>query len=458
MTRKIILFLLILTLLAFVLVTYVAVLRTDYKVTSAFVNLSMVVLFSFLVLLIIRFFILIYLSYLHHLDRSRTPDYLAEYLARPDGLVLPPVSIIVPAYNEGVVIESSIRSLLNLQYPNLEIIVVDDGSSDETFNRAKRYEGRHGRTLVRVVTKPNGGKGDALNLGIGLSTGEFVLTVDADSRLEPASLLYAVQHFKDPAVGAVAGNVKVGNRHKLITKMQALEYIEGLNMVRRSQGYFSAVNIIPGPLGLFRRTVLDEVGLYALDTFAEDCDITIKILICGWKIEYEPYAITWTEAPETIRDFFRQRYRWTRGILQALRKHYGSLFGGAGPVNTFVLWYMAFESLVWPLMNIFAQVYFLYVVIFFDLAKFVIFWWGQLTVLDIVVAMFCLSMERESMKLVPYSILYRIYFVVLTDVCKVIASVEELLKVQMTWGKLDRTGRMGESLKKRDKEMKRWAV
>ena len=443
MTRKIILTLLIATLLAFVFVTYVAVLRTDYQVTSAFVNLSMVVLFAFLVLLIIRFFILIYLSYLHHLDRSRTPDYLAEYLARPEGMVLPPVSIIVPAYNEGVVIESSIRSLLNLQYPALEIIVVDDGSADSTFKRAKRYEGRHGGTVVKVVRKENGGKGTALNHGIALSTGEFVLTVDADSRLEPASLLYAVQHFKNPDVGAVAGNVKVGNRDRLITRMQALEYIEGLNMVRRSQGYFSAVNIIPGPLGLFRRAVLDEVGGYEPDTFAEDCDITIKILIRGWKIEYEPFAITWTEAPETVRDFFRQRYRWTRGILQSLRKHFRSLFRGCGAVNTFVLWYMAFESLVWPVMNIFAQVYFLYVVIFFDMAKFVIFWWGQLTVLDIVVAMFCLSMERESMRLVPYSIIYRIYFVVLTDVCKVIASVEELLQIRMSWGKLARTGRMG---------------
>ena len=104
---------------------------------------------------------------------------------------------------------------------------------------------------------------------------------------------------------------------------------------------------------------------------------------------------------------------------------------------------MAFESLLWPVMNIFAQVYFLYIVLFFSLAKFVLFWWGQLTVLDIVVAMFCLSMERESMRLVPYSIIYRIYFVVLTDVCKVIATIEELLQVQMTWGKLERTGSIG---------------
>ncbi len=442
MLRKIIMMLLVLLLLAFVFVTYVAVLRTDYRITSAFVNVSMVILFGFLILLIIRFFVLIYLAYLHHLDRSKTPDYLAEYLAHSADMHLPTVSIIVPAYNEGVVIESSIRSMLNLQYPSLEIIIVDDGSTDDTYKRAKRYEGSHANTVVRVMHKENGGKGDTLNFGIKASHGELILNVDADSRLEPGSLLYAVQHFKDPKIGAVAGNVKVGNRNNLLTKMQALEYIEGLNMVRRSQGYFSAVNIIPGPLGLFRRTVLDEVGLYELDTFAEDCDITIKVLTRGWKIQYEPYAITWTEAPETVRDFFRQRYRWTRGILQALRKHSSYLFGGAGGVNTFVLWYMAFESLLWPAMNIFAQVYFLYVVVFFGMAKFVLFWWGQLTVLDIVVAMFCLSMERENMKLVFYSIPYRIYFVVLTDVCKVIATIEELLQVQMSWGKLERTGSM----------------
>jgi biofilm PGA synthesis N-glycosyltransferase PgaC len=443
MLRKITIILLVLTLLAFVFVTYVAVLGSSHEVTSTFVNVSMVVLFSFLVLLIIRFFILIYLAYLHHMESSKTPDYLAEYLAHSGDMHLPAVSIIVPAYNEGVVIESSIRSLLNLQYPSLEIVVVDDGSSDDTYARAKRYEGSHGRAVIKVLHQENGGKGAALNCGIHASRGELVLTVDADSRLEPAAVLYAVQHFKDPEVGAVAGNVKVGNRHNLLTKMQALEYIEGLNMVRRSQGYFSAVNIIPGPLGLFRRSVLDEVGYYDPDTFAEDCDITIKVLTRGWKIQYEPYAITWTEAPETIRDFFRQRYRWTRGILQSLKKHSGYLIKGAGFVNTFVLWYMAFESLVWPAMNIFAQVYFLYVVVFFSMAKFVLFWVGQLTVLDIVVAMFCLSMERESMRLVPYSILYRIYFVVLTDVCKVIATIEELLQVEMTWGKLERTGNIG---------------
>jgi len=442
MLRKIVILLLVVILMAFVFVTYVTVMRTDYRVTSAFVNLSMVLLFSFLILLIVRFFILIYLAYLHHLDRSRTPDRVLEYRAKENHADLPTVSVIVPCYNEGVVIESAIRSLLNLQYPAVEIVVVDDGSTDDTYALAKRYEGVHDKSTVRVLRQRNAGKGNALNRGILASHGDLVVCVDSDSRLEPASLLYAVPHFRDPKVGAVAGNVKVVNRHNLLTKMQALEYIEGLNMVRRSQGYFSAVNVIPGPLGMFRRSVLDEVDYYDDDTFAEDCDITIKILSHGWKIQYEPYAITWTEAPEKVRDFFRQRYRWTRGILQSLRKHRRHMLGGGGGVNTFVLWYMAFESLVWPAMNIFAQIYFLYIVCFFSMAKFVIFWWGQLTVLDIVVAMFCLNMERESMRLVPYSIPYRIYFVVMTDVCKLIATIEELLQVRMTWGKLEREGRI----------------
>lgn len=441
MARKLILTLLLLLALVFILVSYVTVLRTDYRITAGFVNLSMVLLFCFLALLIFRFFVLIYLSYLHHLDRAQVPDLGAVYRRHPEKLLLPPVSIIVPCYNEGVVVENSIRSLLEIVYPDLEIVVVDDGSSDDTYQRAARYAGRHGHCRVTVLRQRNRGKGEALNHGIGYASGELIVCVDADSRLEPESLLYAVQHFRNPRVGAVAGNVKVGNRRNFLTRMQALEYIEGLNMVRRSQGYFSAVNIIPGPIGVFRRTVLESIGGYDRDTFAEDCDITIKILKQKWKIEYEPFAVAWTEAPENFVGFFRQRYRWTRGILQALRKHRRYLWHGAGFTNTFVLWYMGFEALLWPAMNIFAQIYFLYVVIFFDMTMFVIFWWGQLTVLDLVAAVFCIGMEDEDLSLTPYAVLYRIYFVVVTDVCKVIATLEEFLRLHMTWGKLQRTGR-----------------
>jgi len=440
MVRRTLIAFIFIAVVAFMLVTYVTLLRTDYRVTSSFVSLSIVVLFAFLILLVIRLVALIYLSHRHHVDSNNCRNVLKEFPNRIHQLPL--VSIIVPAFNEGVVIESAITSLAKLVYPRKEIIVVDDGSTDNTYKLAAKYEKKDPHTAIRVLTQQNSGKATALNHGIRQASGELVLCVDADSRLEKDSLAYAVTHFEDPRVGAVAGNVKVINRDNFVTKMQALEYIEGLNMVRRSQGYFHAVNIIPGPLGLFRKSVLLDVGMYDDDTFAEDCDLTVKLLARGWKIQYEPFAIAWTEAPETVRAFFRQRYRWTRGILQALRKHQHFLFHESSALTRFVLWYMAFEAILWPAMNIFAQAFFLYIVIFFSLAKFVIFWWGQLTVLDIVTAMYCLSMENESMKLSLYSVPYRIYFVLLTDVCKVLASVEELLQVRMSWGKLERVGKI----------------
>ena len=421
---------------------YVAVRQTDYRITSFFVQLSMVVLLVFLMVLVLRYLVLLTVSFLHKLECENRPS-AEELKADPAFMAsLPKVTIVVPAYNEGVVIEASIRSLIALNYPDLEILVVDDGSSDDTLERAKKYENLEGPVVVRVFKKKNGGKANALNFGIWRADGELILSVDADSKLEKDSLIYAASHFDDPRIGAVAGNVKVINREKLITKMQALEYIQGLNLVRRAQGYYKIVNIIPGPLGLFRKTALEEAAFYDHDTFAEDCDLTIKLLGKGWKIEYEPNAITWTEAPEDIRSYFKQRYRWTRGILQSLRKHSNYLFDRGNRVNKFILWYMVFESVLWPAMNLFAQLFFLYIVWFFDLAKFVVFWWGQLTILDIVASMYCLVLEREQMRLALYSIPYRLFFVLMTDVCKVLATMEEMLKVEMTWGKLDRAGRI----------------
>ena len=442
MMRKVIVPVLWLFLAVMLFAVYVAVRQTDYRITSFFVQFSMVVLVAFLLVLVLRYFILLFVSYLHFLECENRPD--ADELKADEVFMasLPKVTIVVPAYNEGKVIEASIRSLTQLNYPDLEILVVDDGSSDDTYERAKKFEDLTGEVVVKVFKKKNGGKSNALNFGIWRSEGELILSVDADSKLEPDSLIYAASHFKDPRIGAVAGNVKVINRETLICKMQALEYIQGLNMVRRAQGYFKIVNIIPGPLGLFRKSALEEVEYYVHDTFAEDCDLTIKLLGKGWKVEYEPKAVTWTEAPEDMRSYFKQRYRWTRGILQSLRKHSNYLFCKGNRLNKSILWYMVFESVVWPAMNLFAQLFFLYIVYFFNLASFVVYWWAQLTILDIVASMYCLMLEREQMRLALYSVPYRLFFVLMTDVCKVLSSLEEMLKVEMTWGKLDRAGRI----------------
>jgi len=145
------------------------------------------------------------------------------------------------------------------------------------------------------------------------------MVVDADSKLHNDAVELMARYFLDPEIAAVAGSVYVSNQNNLLTKLQALEYIEGLNMVRNGQAFLKLVNIIPGPIGMFRKDALYEVGLYDDDTFAEDCDVTLKLIMKGYKIDFEPEAVAVTEAPEHLLDLIKQRYRWTRGILQAIK-------------------------------------------------------------------------------------------------------------------------------------------
>ena len=415
-----------------VLLTFI-MLRYPAQVGPYFVTALTVTLVAFLLILVLRHFILVWFSYLQQRELSRE-DYEEIY---------PFVSIIVPAYNEGPVIESSIASLLELRYPYYEIVAVDDGSTDDTYQRLQKLEGNHYGVKVSVYRKENSGKADTLNYGIRRSSGPIIVSMDSDSRLSPEALRYAVRHFRDPYVGAIAGNVKVINRHNIWTKLQALEYIEGLNIVRRAQGYFRTVNVIPGPFGIFRRSVIERVGGYDSDTFAEDFDLTVKILADGWKIHYEPMAIAYTEAPEALLDIIKQRYRWTRGILQTLRKQKRLLTRSEGNITTPIsLWYMLFEGLAWPTMNIFANLFFVWIAVSYGMTRLLVLWWLLLTVLDLIIAIHAILMEREDMKLALYAFFYRFFYVLIIDVCKMFATLEELIGLDMHWGKLARRGRI----------------
>jgi len=406
--------------------------EAHFDLPSAFIRTAVWALFAFLVLLILRYVGLLWFSYLNHLERDD---------AEPRRLPL--VTVLVPAYNEGAVIQGSIRSLLELDYPRYEILVIDDGSKDDTYLKASLYAGDHGRALVRVITKENGGKARALNTGIAEASGDFILCMDGDSALHPDTLRRAIRHFESPHIGAVAGSVKVVNRTNLLSCLQALEYIEGLNMVRAAQGFFRLVNIIPGPIGVFRRAALEQVGGYDHDTFAEDCDLTLKLLLQGWQVQYEPGAIAYTEAPEKLLDLLKQRYRWTRGILQAIAKHRRRLWDPRGGIGiTFTLWYMIFEGILWPSMNVFANVLFIFVATRYGTALPLILWWAQLTILDLAAALYCVATEEERISLVPYALFYRAFFALTIDVAKLFATFEELFKLRMDWGKLERIGRI----------------
>ncbi len=409
--------------------------KTVLSVSSLIEYATIVALVIFLFILLVRYFGILIMAYL----------YLNEYTFKSKNGFYPFVSIIVPVYNEEKVVAESVRSLLELDYPNYEIIIVNDGSTDNTKKVAETLvgyqKGRHNQIKVSLIDKPNGGKSRALNAGIRYSKAEFVLCMDGDSQLNEDSLKLAVRHFNNPEIGAVAGNVKVMNRGKFFTDLQALEYIEGLNMARSAQSFIKLVNIIPGPIGLFRKKAIEESGLYSSDTFAEDADLTLKILANGWKIYYEPNSISYTEAPAKLQQLMKQRYRWTRGIIQSIRKHKKLMINPT--INfgdTLILWSMFYEALIWPAMNIAANVFFITAALVFGFTQLIFFWWAGLALLDLITALYCVAAEKEEFRLVLYAVIYRMFFILIIDVCKMMSTIEEFLGIRMTWGKLERVG------------------
>jgi len=399
----------------------------------------------FMSILMMRYFILITFSYLEHLDNIKKHK-LERTMGEPtpeSDKKLPFITIIVPAYNEGMNIQTAIRSLLEIDYPNYEVVVVDDGSTDDTYKRACEMVNVTDKCVVTVLTKANGGKANALNTGMACAKGDFILNMDGDTKLSPNTLRDCIRHFDDPKIGAVAGNVKVINRDNVITRVQALEYVEGLALTRMAQSYTRVVNIIPGPLGMFRKSALRQVRGYDDDTFAEDCDLTLKLLFEGWHIIYEPRAIAWVESPSHMIDLLKQRYRWTRGILQAINKHSWSLWHPfkAG-VNGWILWYMLFEGMLWPISNVLGNIFFIWIDLKYGVPILLAFWWLQLTILDVVAAGYCVIVEKEDTLLIAYALVFRVFYQLLVDVAKILASVEELAGVKMSWGKLEREGKL----------------
>lgn len=267
---------------------------------------------------------------------------------------LPYVSVLVPAYCEAACVQDAMNSLVNLNYPAYEIIFVDDGSPDETYSLALPFAGTHrsqyGTCDVQVFTKPNQGKWAAHNFALRHATGSLVLCIDADSRIDQDALRKMVPHMSDHRVGAVAGQIRVRNRHSAITLLQSFEYIFANGALRMAQGLTGTVMIVPGPIGLFRREALDQVeqentqfeparepgteGPFSHLTFAEDFHLSLSMLALGWRVEYEPHAVAHTKAPSSIAPLLSQRYRWNRGTMQVLVWYLRRFFrGGRAPLR-----------------------------------------------------------------------------------------------------------------------------
>jgi cellulose synthase/poly-beta-1,6-N-acetylglucosamine synthase-like glycosyltransferase/peptidoglycan/xylan/chitin deacetylase (PgdA/CDA1 family)/spore germination protein YaaH len=265
----------------------------------------------------------------------------------------PTVSVMIAAYNERPVIIRTIESVLRNDYPDLEIIVVDDGSRDGTGDEVEARFGNEPR--VRLVRQPNGGKAAALNNAIRHATGEVLVGFDADTQIAPDTIALLARHFADPRIAAVAGNVKVGNRVNLLTCWQAIEYVTSQNLDRRAYGLLNAITVVPGAVGAWRRSAVREVGGYVTDTLAEDMDLTWRLRRAKWKIVTDSEALAFTEAPDTLPAFFKQRFRWAYGTLQCLWKHRGALgrCGWFGCLALPALWvFQVLFQLVAPLVDL----------------------------------------------------------------------------------------------------------
>ncbi|HET7206883.1 MAG TPA: glycosyltransferase [Terriglobales bacterium] len=284
----------------------------------------------------------------------------------------PKVAVLIPAYNEEKVIERTVRSVLDSVYPNLRVIVIDDGSKDATLEVARRaFRNEIAAGQVLVLTKPNSGKAEALNYGLQHlhEDDEIFVGIDADTVIAPDAISHLVPRFINPKVGAVAGNAKVGNRVNLWTRWQALEYITSQNFERRALNAMGAVSVVPGAIGAWRISAVREAGGYHTDTVAEDADLTMALLQNGYRVEYEDLSLAYTEAPINANGLMRQRFRWSFGILQSVWKHRGA-FAKEGALGWVALPNIIIFQILLPLVSPFIDLMFAVGAIWYFLQKY----------------------------------------------------------------------------------------
>lgn len=383
------------------------------------------------------YLIFLFVRLLGHLFFSFSNRFFAKNIEKID--YYPLVTVIIPCFNEEKVIHNAAKSILSMHYPNIEIIIVDDGSSDTTFDVISLLK-KKGK--IRVIHQENAGKATALNRAVSEAHGDYVLCMDADSVLNPDAIEIGIKYFEhDPQVAAVAGSVEIGNVKNAITSFQKLEYISGLNLFKVAQSFLGSVIVIPGPIGLFRKDLLLEVGGYRAKTFAEDCELTIRLLMAGYKTLYDAKMVALTEAPEDFNSLISQRYRWNRGIVQAIRENAIWLLRPHKSLKNFlIIIYMFLESVFIPVANFVFGMFSIAYTLIYQAENFVGYFFFQLVILDIIVTLFCIVTERRSFILLFYSAVNRITYSFSLEVIRFFSILDEILQLPMNWAKLKRKG------------------
>ncbi|MFD9982570.1 bifunctional polysaccharide deacetylase/glycosyltransferase family 2 protein [Streptomyces massasporeus] len=354
----------------------------------------------------------------------------------PHRAVIRPVSVVIPAYDEALCIPKTLRSLAASDHC-VEIIVVDDGSHDGTADLAQSLALEN----VTVVRQSNGGKPSALNTGVLRASHDIVVMLDADTVFAPSTVGRLVQPFADPRVGAVAGNAKVGNHRRLLGRWQHIEYVMGFNLDRRMYDLLSCLPTIPGAVGAFRVQALREAGMMSADTLAEDTDITMALHRAGWEIRYAPDALAWTEAPASLRQLWRQRYRWSYGTMQAAWKHRHALLerGTAGRFGRRGLPLLAVFQIFTPLLAPLIDILALYGLVFGNRLTTVLAWSGVLAV-QAMCAAYAFHLDGERLRplwaLPLQQVVYRqVMYLVLVQAC-----LTAINGYRLPWQRLKRSG------------------
>ena len=355
-----------------------------------------------------------------------------------------PVTVVVPAYNESANIAATVRSLVANDYPDIEVIVVDDGSTDDTAGVVARLN----LPGVRVIRQANAGKPAALNTGIAHARADLLVLVDGDTVFEPDALGRLLQGFTDPDVGAISGNTKVANRRGLLGRWQHLEYVMGFNLDRRMFEVGECMPTVPGAIGAFRRHTLADVGGVPAVTLAEDTDLTMAIIRAGWRVIYEESAIAWTEAPSSLRQLWRQRYRWCYGTMQAMWKHRRCMLepGPAGKLGRRGLAYLLAFQVLLPLAAPAVDVYAIYGLIFLPSGQVAAVWLG-FALLQALTAAYALRLDHESLYPLWTLPLQQFVYRQLMYLVVVQSTVTAASGIRLPWQRIARTGQAHQSLR-----------
>ncbi len=375
-------------------------------------------------LVVVRTLIVIWLAY--------------RFRKRPSAEFAEPVSVVIAAYNEGKVIADTLRALLTSDYEGeIEVVVVDDGSRDQTAAEIERVADVDPR--VRLFQQENHGKARALQRALSAVRHGIIVFIDADTQCQRDTLSRLVEPFADKRIGAVSGHAKVGNLRTFIARCQALEYTCGFNLDRRAYDRWNCITVVPGAISAIRKEAIDKAGGLSLETLAEDTDLTLALHKDRQRIVYVPGAIAWTEAPESVRTLARQRFRWAYGTLQCLWKHRDMIFN----LNYRALGWFSLPS-VWFFQIILVAVtpmvdLFLLGSLPFGAWRAVLPFIITFLSMDVILATLACILEREPIlrawRILPMRLIYR----PMLSYCIWTAILRAVKGAWVNWGKLERT-------------------